>query len=331
MMLKTTKYGVVLLIMHLLSCAPPKSMINQYRQWNLEQPSNTCEKRHECAAVALNGDLYLVGGRGIKPVEKYDLKSRTWQKMAPTPIEMHHFQAITLDNEIYILGAFTGGYPHEEPIVTIWVFNPKKNQWRIDGSIPKDRRRGGAGAFVRNKKIYLVNGITDGHWDGHVSWFDVYDPRTKKWEKLPDSPHPRDHFQTVIVGDKLYIAGGRRSSAKTNEVFQLTVGEVDVFDFKTQTWTTLPESLNIPTKRAGCTAIAYNERVLIIGGESGSQEVAHNECEAFNTKTQRWETLQPLKTGRHGTQAALINFKVYIVAGCGKRGGTPEQNSIEIF
>jgi N-acetylneuraminic acid mutarotase len=67
-------------------------------------------------------------------------------------------------------------------------------------------------------------------------------------------------------------------------VFQLTIGTVDVFDFKTQTWATLPESKNIPTKRAGCTAVTVGERVLIIGGESG-QQMAHNSCEAFNTKT----------------------------------------------
>jgi N-acetylneuraminic acid mutarotase len=320
----------LILILQILSCSQRLSVINNYRQWNFVITNSFCEKRHECAAVALNNDLYLVGGRGIKPVEKYESLSKKWQKMAITPIEMHHFQAIAFENEIYVIGAFTGGYPHETPIPNVWIFNPKKNEWRKGADIPTDRQRGGAGAFVRNKKIYLVNGITDGHWDGHVNWFDVYDPKTNTWQKLPDSPHPRDHFQTAVVGDKLYVAGGRKSSAKTNEVFQLTIGEVDVFDFKFQTWTTLPESKNIPTKRAGCTAIAVGERVLVIGGESG-QQLAHNSCEAFNTKTQLWEVLQPLNTGRHGTQAVDLNHKIWIIAGCGERGGTPEQNSIEIF
>ena len=176
-----------------------------------------------------------------------------------------------------------------------------------------------------------MNGITDGHWAGHVNWFDVFDPLSKIWSKLPNSPHARDHFQTAVVGDKLYVAGGRRSSAKTDEVLQLTEGAVDVFDFKSQTWTTLAADKNIPTKRAGCTAIALNGRVLIIGGESGTQTLAHNQCEAFNTKTQVWETLPTLKTGRHGTQAVGLNHKIWVVAGCGERGGTPEQNSIEVF
>ena len=147
---------------------------------------------------------------------------------------------------------------------------------------------------------------------------------------MPDSPHARDHFQAAVVDDKLYVAGGRRSSAKTKEVFQLTVAAVDVFDFKTQKWTTLSAENNIPTQRAGCTALTFGDRVVVIGGESG-QEMAHNSCEAFNTKTQKWEILAPLKTGRHGTQAVILNGKIYIAAGCAKRGGAPEQNSVEIF
>jgi N-acetylneuraminic acid mutarotase len=300
------------------------------RKWQFVEPSNTCTQRHECAAVGINGQLYLVGGRGIKPVEGFDPSSKKWQKFVETPIEMHHFQALAFQNEIYILGAFTGGYPHEKPIPNIWIFNPTKNEWRKGVDIPTDRQRGGAGAFVYKNKVYLVNGITDGHWDGHVAWFDVYDPSNSKWEKLPDSPRPRDHFQAAMVGDKLYIAGGRRSDAKNNQVFQLTIGEVDVFDFKTQNWTTLTADKNIPTQRAGCTAITIGERIIVIGGESG-QEDAHSQCEAFNTKTQTWETLAPLKTGRHGTQGVLLNGRIFLAAGCAKRGGTPEQNSIEKF
>jgi hypothetical protein len=180
-------YGFLMLITQILSCATTAIPIDNNRKWAFEMPKNACEKRHECAAVSLNGALYLLGGRGIKPVEKYNPLSKLWEKLAPTPIEMHHFQAIAFENEIYVIGAFTGGYPHETPIANIWIFNPVKNEWRKGADIPTDRQRGGAGAFTYNKKIYLVNGITDGHWAGHVDWFDVFDPLSKKWQKLPNS------------------------------------------------------------------------------------------------------------------------------------------------
>jgi N-acetylneuraminic acid mutarotase len=328
--MKTHKYLWILFTLQIFSCATTNSNISS-NKWTFVEPINTCTKRHECAAVALNNKLYLLGGRGIKPIEAYDPMTKKWQQYIETPIEMHHFQAIAYHGEIYVMGAFTGGYPHETPIQDIWIFNPTKNQWRKDVTIPTSRQRGAAGAFVYKNKIYLVNGITNGHWDGHVAWFDVFDPVTKKWENLPDSPHARDHFQATVIGQKLYVAGGRKSQAKTEQVFQLTISEVDVFDFVTQQWTTLPPNKNIPTQRAGCTAIALGERILIIGGESGTQEAAHNQCEAFDTHTQTWETLPFLNTGRHGTQAVSIKNKIYIASGCANRGGNPEQNTIEVF
>lgn len=328
--MKIKKYFYLCCAIQILSCKTAHLPMYSNRKWQTVETTNTCTSRHECAAVAIKEQLYLVGGRGIKAVEKYDPLSKKWEKLAETPLEMHHFQAIAFNDEIYVLGAFTGKYPHETPIPNIWIFNPAKNAWRKGADIPSDRQRGAAGVFVYKNKIYIVNGITDGHYDGHVAWFDVFDPLSNTWSKLPETPHARDHFQAAMVGDKLYVAGGRRSSAKINQVFQLTESAVDVFDFKTQTWTTLSNEKNIPTQRAGCTAITVGERVLVMGGES-SQKLAHSNCEAFNTKTQAWEKLDSLKTGRHGTQAVLLNGRIHIAAGCANQGGKPELNSVEIF
>ncbi len=326
-----TKYFYLLLLVQIVACATSHLPTVKNRKWEIVESQNTCTKRHECAAVAINGQLYLLGGRGVKPVEKYDPVTKKWQKFVETPFEMHHFQAISFENELYVIGAFTGAYPHETPVPNIWIFNPTKNEWRKGAAIPSERQRGAAGAFVYQQKIYLVNGITDGHWDGHVTWFDAFDPKTQQWEKMPDSPHARDHFQGAMLDDKLYIAGGRRSAAKTNQVLQFTVGEVDVFDFKTQTWTTLATNKNIPTQRAGTTSVAIGERILVIGGESATQEAAHQQCEAFNTVTQTWEILAPLRTPRHGTQAVWLNQRLYLPSGCAQRGGTPEQSTMEVF
>ncbi len=311
------------------ACKTTQISLDKYA-WQSVTPTNECQKRHECAMSHAHNKLYLVGGRGVKPVEQYDPLSKTWSKMVETPFEMHHFQAVSYKNEIYVLGALTGKYPHETPIENIWIFNPPKNEWRKGAAIPKDRLRGAAAAFAYNDKIYIACGIIDGHWDGHVTWFDAYNPKTDTWEKLPDAPHARDHIQGAVIDQKLYLAGGRRSTAKTNQVFQLTVAETDVFDFKTQKWTTLPASNNIPTQRAGCTAVTLGNYLIVIGGESG-QTKAHDEVEYFDTKQQKWSHSTRLKTGRHGTQAVVLDNKIYIAAGSANKGGGPELTLIEVF
>ena len=301
------------------------------QQWRVLEPANPPEKRCENATGTANDKLYLFGGRGIKTVDEYDPKTNSLRSLSKTPIEMHHLQAVSYKDEVYALGALEGPYPHEIPIPNIYIFNPLKNEWRKGPEIPKDRRRGSAGAFALNGKIYMVGGIQDGHWDGHVAWFDEYDPISDKWKILPDAPRPRDHVQVAVIDDKLYVAGGRLSTARINQVLNLTVKEVDVYDFKSGKWTTLDASNNLPTLRAGSTAVAYGKKILIIGGESDAHVEAHNEVEAFDTQSQTWGKLPALLQPRHGTQAVMINGKIYVAAGCGNRGGSPELNEIEVF
>jgi N-acetylneuraminic acid mutarotase len=287
--------------------------------------------RHECAA-AISGDaLYLFGGRGNRPVDQYDFKTNTWDSVSNMPMQLNHFQAVTYKNQIYIAGAFTGPYPHEKPVSEVYAFNPKANTWNVETVIPESRRRGGASCVVYKNKLYLICGIIDGHYDGHVNWVDEYDFATKEWRQLPDAPHARDHFQSVIVKGKLYNVGGRRSSAKTNETFQLTVPQVDVYEFATGKWNTLDKVNNIPTQRAGCTSIAYGKNsFMVIGGESGKQKESHNEAEIFDVLGNRWINSIQLKQGRHGTQAVVYKNKVYIAAGSANKGGGPELNDIEV-
>jgi len=298
--------------------------------WTVVTARSEPEKRHENAFARAGNYFYSFGGRKKQSVDRYDPKTNTWQPVAAAPLEMHHFQAVEHQGEIYVMGAFTGNFPHETLIPKIYIYSPAKDQWREGSEIPENRRRGAAGAVAHGGKIYLVCGIIDGHYDGHVTWLDEFDPATGRWRTLPDAPRARDHVQVAVVDNQLVVAGGRRSTHKTGHVLDLTVAEVDLYDLKTGTWKTLPAAHNIPTQRAGCTAVALGNKVLIIGGES-PQKVAHNQTEALNLRTNRWETLPALQIGRHGTQAVVYKNKVYIAAGSANQGGGPELNSMEVL
>lgn len=300
------------------------------QSWQPVVTRNSCSPRHENAAALIGDSLYAVGGRGMKPLEALNLKTLVWQTLPTPPVEMNHFQAITYHGELYVVGAFQGKYPHETPLPTMYIYSPKQGAWRTGPEIPKDRLRGSAGVVVYKDKIYVACGIQDGHWDGHVAWLDEFDPGTNTWKRLPDAPRTRDHISAAVVDDKLYLAGGRNSTARINKVLETTIPEVDVYDFKTKTWTTLPAVANIPTQRAGATAVTQGGKVWIIGGES-VQQLSHNEAEALDPKTNRWTNKTTLNQGRHGTQAVVYKDKIYIVAGSANHGGGPELNTVEVM
>lgn len=297
--------------------------------WTTSQPKTEATSRHESSFVECEGKLYALGGRGERPVDEYDPKTNTWTKLADAPMEIHHFQAVSYKGEIWIVGALTGGYPHETPIPNILIFNPKTKTWRDGPQLPENRQRGSAGVFVRNDKIYMVCGIQDGHFDGFVRWFDHLDPATGKWTVLPSAPRARDHVSAALVGDKLYLAGARTSYARIGKVLELTTKEIDFFDFETNTWTTI--ETEIPTPRAGNSNLGIGPYLVILNGESSAQTPAHAEVEVLDTRTNTWSKLPNLNQGRHGTGAAYLDGKIYVHAGSANRGGGPEINTMEVI
>lgn len=106
---------------------------------------------------------------------------------------------------------------------------------------------------------------------------------------------------------------------------------MDVYNIKKDKWVTLPASSNIPTERAGTSTVMCKNDLMVIGGESGTQSNAHDEVEAYNIKSKQWRKLSPLFRGRHGTQAILYDQNIFIAAGSGNRGGTPELDIIEKY
>lgn len=286
-------------------------------------------QRHEAAFVQVGEKFYLLGGRGIRPVSIYDPQAKTWSEGKQPPVEIHHFQPVVYDNKVYIIGALTGQYPGETPLPRVIIYDPATDSWTEGATIPEHRRRGSAGLSVYKDKIYIACGIKDGHRGDHKVWLDSYDPRTNTWKELPDAPRARDHFQAVVVKDKLYLLGGRRSAAPDN-VFNDLEGKVDVFDLKKRTWSTLTEEL--PTLRAGLFVAAVpKKRIVVLGGETGGQQLAHSEMEVLYTKTGSWESWSPMIQGRHGTGAILYKGKLIVASGCGNRGGSPELKTMEVF
>ncbi|MEO9894230.1 kelch repeat-containing protein [Aurantibacter sp.] len=300
-------------------------------EWNLvtlKMESKPVE-RHEAAFVRVKDKFYLLGGRGIRPVSIFNPDTMLWSQGSKPPLELHHFQPVVFEDRIYIISALTGGYPNEKPTEFIYSYDPESDSWTKGDTIPENRRRGSTGNVLYNGKIYISCGIKNGHIGDHKNWMDSYNPKSGEWKMLSDAPRARDHFQAVQVDDKIYLAAGRNTGKFPEDGFAGTIGEVDVYDIKSDTWTTLTN--NIPTERAGTAAIVYNDKVLIAGGESSAQEKAHSEVEALDLKTSKWENSAFLNEGRHGTGLLEYNGALYIASGCGNRGGEPELFTMETY
>ncbi len=302
-------------------------------------------KRHESGFVELNGKFYLLGGRGNKEIAVYDPQSKIWSRTHTLLNNIHHFQALAYDNKIYIMGALTDNFPNEDPYPNILIYDPVQNTLTDGPEVPEARRRGSSGVVLYQDKFYIVGGNRNGHRskmeDGttpaHVSWFDCYDPVNDTWEILADAPHARDHFHAAVFQDKMFVAGGRRSSQDIPSVGSAgdTEVAVDVYDFTNNRWLVAGENpSDLPSPRAGASNAILGNELLVIGGETTDNLESLLRVEALDLDLGTWRRLDDLNTGRHGTQAIVYQGDVYLAAGSEQPGNdeiTNQEDFMEAY
>ncbi len=310
----------------LLSFATTAAGQSRSDQWQLLQSTDGSKlsARHEAAGVVLGESIYLIGGRGNRPVERYIITTGQWENLGLAPLELHHAQPVVIGDDIYIAGAFTCCYPRERIVAEIHVLDTRTNTWDVVGSMPAERLRGSTAAVSHEGKLYLLGGNTQGHDGGAVAWFDEYDPTTGKWQILPDAPHARDHFSAVLIGNELVAASGRQTALPNPAANP--VQAVDIYDFESGQWRS---GAPIPTVRGGAASVAYAGDVIVAGGEINTSGSALSVVEAYDVVTDAWRTLPAMITGRHGSGGGVSGRRMFMLSGASSIGGATETEDAE--
>lgn len=308
----------------------PTESVGEGLEWTEKKEDQNYVARHECSFVQAGTNFYMFGGReSPRRLDIYDYNKDSWTQGSSLPQDLNHFQAVTHEGLIFVIGAFqTNNYPSERASEFIYVYDPAHDIWMKGPQIPVQRRRGGAGVQIHEGRIYIVGGNTVGHSGWCVPWMDEYNPSLGSWTTMPDAPHPRDHFHAAVVGSQLYAASGRCTSRYS--LFGDTIPEVDIFDFKRRAWVTssLPE--NMPSPRAGASVSVLGNNVVVMGGESSAQSDAYVTVDSLDTATKTWSTLAPMKHARHGTQAIVSGQSIFVAGGSPVRGHGSQRN-MEVY
>lgn len=292
--------------------------------------------RHEGCALMVAGKVYMIGGRGVKPVSVFDPATKRWTNRPGPGIEIHHFQCAALkDRYIYIAGAWTGRYPREMAFDNVLVYDVETSEWRVEARGGLGKRARGGGAFVfRNGLFYLAMGNRGGHGPHATTLgeLDVYNPWTKRWRALPSAPDARDHVHGGVVDGKLCVAGGRDGGAEN--FFDKAVTAVNCYDFKTNEW---KRGAHMKKGRAGAaTGVTCGGLLMIAGGEGvlNQKGIAFKRVDMYDAVNDRFMKPSFLKHGRHGSGLAISDCScgnIYLPSGSGALGGGPELKTTEIW
>lgn len=273
----------------------------------------------------------LLGGRGwyLRP-NIYDPMTNTWREGSypPDNIEVHHTQCVVVWNKLWVVGAWTGGFPTESNVAATYVYDPIADLWETKSALDNPRRRGSAAVVAVGDLIYVAFGNIGGHEtaDFAVSstYLDVYNTLTDTWQALPSATFGRDHVGGGYVNGKICVAGGRDGGT----IGWPSVGPTECYDIVKGIWSI---EADVPVPRAGAAyGTSCDGKYLFMAGGEGDG-IAHSSFDAFDGN--KWIRLAYLNQARHGTGLAVdcVCNTIYIASGSGAPGNGMELKSVEKF
>ncbi|XP_004469522.1 kelch-like protein 38 [Dasypus novemcinctus] len=202
-------------------------------QWSLGEPM--LEARYSHRSTAYKNFIFSIGGIGERQevmgsMERYDSISNVWESVASMPEGVLHPAVAVKDQRLYLFG---GEDIMQNPVRLIQVYHISRNMWfKMETRMIKNVC---APAVVLGERIVIVGGYT--------RRILAYDPRSNKFVKCADMKDRRMHHGATVMGNKLYVTGGRRltidCSIEDSDSF-------DCYDPEADTWTSqgqLPHKL----------------------------------------------------------------------------------------
>lgn len=294
------------------------------------QAADASLARQEIYPAVLDGRIVVAGGilsqaPGFTDhVEAYDAKANRWTTLAPLPEGRHHIALAEADGKIYGIGGFSGAIPDWRAHATVFVYDAQANRWSVGPSLPQARAEGVLASVKGN--IYFIGGRIPTSPDAtHISEHadtrrgEVLDPRSGRWEPIPDAPTARNSAAAAVIDDRIYVVGGRQMQRQGDgKQRPVNLATLEVYDPATGRWETRAP---MPQAQGGLAAAAYDGKLYAFGGEQFVPSAkVFPDAWVYDPGTDRWSALPPMPTPRHGHGAAVVGNRIFLIGGGEKVG-----------
>ena len=172
------------------------------------------------AAAAVIGDkLYVAAGTpqtfGLddppppyRRLEIYDFATRSWSTGPDAPFAVHHVSAAALGGKLYMAG---GRVDHEASSGKFFRYDPASERWEELPDLPLGPTSSAA-VVAAGGKVVVIGGDDELGWEGGGGWVTpsawAYDPRTNRWQRLPDLEIERHAHGGAVTGGRIYAIAG---------------------------------------------------------------------------------------------------------------------------
>jgi hypothetical protein len=236
--------------------------------WTDTGSMNVVLTAHE-ARLLSDGRVLAVGGRtvwgggNVSSAELYDPTTGIWTVTSSQAVVRDSAYTVTLlkNGKVLVAGGYKGGTVLAsselfDPVAGIWGFARSMNIARFNHTA----------TLLNTGRVLAVGGFKDGVAYGSA---ESYNPTTGYWSLAGNMADGRQgHTASLLSNGKVLVAGGNFLQNGTTRY----LARAELYDPATGAWS-IAGSMNVA--RAGHTAVLLNnEKVLVVGGVSGSGSTA---------------------------------------------------------
>lgn len=201
----------------------------------------------------LSPRIIAMGGEDIQGILSerayvFDPKTGEWETFATMPIRRLDLCAVTLDNNMYVVGGqHSSNSKATDSIGTIHCYSPRFDSW--EQLHPMQKRRALFTLDAVNDNLYAVGGKNT---QGSLASVECFNPDKNAWDYVSHLPLPIFGHASAVHDGKLYVTGGVVSGRSFSSALQCYDPDLDK-------WTYYPP---METKRAFHLMCQVKENVL---------------------------------------------------------------------
>lgn len=205
---------------------------------------------HHAMAASAAGKLYVLGGynesrRRLRTA--FVLDGKTWRRLPSLPEPRAAGGAAIVAGKLYVVG----GVAAETLARTMLVLDLRTRRWtKLPGPAPREHLAVAAAGGA----VHALGGRKAGI-DTNLDAFELYEPKIRRWRRLPAVPGPRGGTGAAALGGRIFSVGGEEVAG--------TIGSVYAYRVASGRWEPLP---GLPTPRHGLGVVATGARLYAIAG-----------------------------------------------------------------
>ncbi|ORY61071.1 hypothetical protein BCR35DRAFT_334991, partial [Leucosporidium creatinivorum] len=274
------------------------------------------------ASVGVGNVLIVWGGdTKSRPEDRQDdglyllnLSTKEWTRVktiGPNPEGRYGHAAAMVGSKFFIFGGQKddGGFMNDLVWFDLQKLKAGAPKWTFvdyaPGAIAPPKRTGHT-TVTHGDCIYVFGG-TDGQYHYNDTW--CYDTNSGIWVELSCIgyiPVPREGHAATLVDDVMYVFGGRGVDGKDLE-------DLAAFKITNQRWFMFQNMGPAPSGRSGHAMATFQNKVLVLGGESYTSQRADDPSFVHVLDTSKIK--YPADTTRHPQQPVSRKSSIPIMTG----------------